>query len=635
MNLKNLGFRLKLSVMLCAVLAGLAMLLAVGDRGLALQQQTQERVQQMSELNGALSALALNATQVHQDVNSGRADTMASLPDRFQTSEQLLDDLVETHQPAAVEMGLLDELEAYRHTYTELLLLYQNLADTLQRLGFSRSEGLRGTVQEFGDAFQQPLIMVSAREQVLALREAERDITQAASAELEAQFAEAWGEFQDMLGAVGVTDRYAQEIEDYEQAIAQIVEAHHQQAELEQQLELGLQQLDAQQASLLTQVDRLTTEAQTSAAQGSIRARQTLLLVGIVVAVSVLTLSFWIIISVRSTLQQVRTDLERVGEGDLTARLPVNEKRNDDFDAVSQVVNRMAERLGSLIGQVVDTAATSSQRIRSLNQDMDVLKTNNGLLIDQAETVAASTEEISQTLAQINQTSTELNTKSDETFKAARSGTSTLQEALSQLQETGSVVDDTHNTLKKSGDMSEDIDRVIGIINDLASQTNLLALNAAIEAARAGDAGRGFAVVADEVRTLAERTVDATARITDIVDGVQGSTAAALKTMDQAQIHLRGVLENSENARTAIADIEARARVSADAAEQISRMVHEVSEVAAQISQSVDSVAQKARSDASSIHLVTGKATESAHLLEQLDEQSSAFTFTTADPQDN
>jgi methyl-accepting chemotaxis protein PixJ len=94
------------------------------------------------------------------------------------------------------------------------------------------------------------------------------------------------------------------------------------------------------------------------------------------------------------------------------------------------------------------------------------------------------------------------------------------------------TVAQTSKKVKRLGESSQKISKVVNLISSFADQTNLLALNAAIEAAHAGEQGRGFAVVADEVRTLARQSAEATAEIESLVKDIQTETNEVVAAME-------------------------------------------------------------------------------------------------------
>ena len=158
------------------------------------------------------------------------------------------------------------------------------------------------------------------------------------------------------------------------------------------------------------------------------------------------------------------------------------------------------------------------------------------------ETVTAM-EEMNATVTEVARNAGTASEASAATRQKAEAGAEVVSRAVDSIHRVGEQSLKLKDDMRALAEQARSIDRIMGVISDIADQTNLLALNAAIEAARAGDAGRGFAVVADEVRKLAEKTMAST---TDVGNAIKAIQQSAGQSAEQVDIAVRIIDEATE-----------------------------------------------------------------------------------------
>jgi twitching motility protein PilJ len=289
----------------------------------------------------------------------------------------------------------------------------------------------------------------------------------------------------------------------------------------------------------------------------------------------------------QAAILRLMNELQTVAEGDLTQEATVTE---DITGAIADSVNYTVEELRSLVGNVQATATRVAQTTSAVESTSTELLAASTEQLREIRETGQSVLDMAQRINQVSGQAQESASVARASLQAAESGLQAVQDAIGGMNAIRDQIQETSKRIKRLGESSQEIGEITELISDITEQTNVLALNAAIQAASAGEAGRGFSVVAEEVQRLAERSADATRQIAALVKAIQTDTQDAVAAMERST---QGVVEGaklSDNAGTALSEIDRVSRRLAELIEQISSATSREAESANEVAGNIQHI---------------------------------------------
>lgn len=196
--------------------------------------------------------------------------------------------------------------------------------------------------------------------------------------------------------------------------------------------------------------------------------------------------------------------LGEISRGNFTVRTKIEEKYVGEFNGLIMAMRALRTDLSftlSKINEASDQVAAGSEQLAEGAQ----------VLAEGATEQAGAVEELTATVENVSNMAENVAQEAEESYQSVLTAVEHAEESKKNLTD----LTDAMGTISTT---SQEIQKIIGAIEDIASQTNLLSLNASIEAARAGEQGKGFAVVANQIGKLAADSAQSAVNTRELIE---------------------------------------------------------------------------------------------------------------------